>query len=110
MRQVTIELRRVLVAARFQRTPVSGPGTLPVLGEAPPSARFCSVPPYERMGSVSFGPGLFSWPINAFQMYQLVLEMYEVVFEMHIREPRRKRNLSWRGDPPTNARLQCSFV
>ena len=80
------------------------------MGEAPPSARFCSVPPYERVGSVSFGPGLFSWPINAFQMYQLVLEMYEVVFEMHIREPRRKRNLSWRGDPPTNARRQRTTV
>ena len=39
-------------------------------------------------------------PLAACQLYQVVFEMREVVFEMHLRERRRKWNLVGAGDPP----------
>ena len=69
-------------------------------GRAPPPARFCSVPPYVPL-TASACRGLLSCPLTAFQMNQVVLEIYEVAFKMHLRESRRKWNF-WRAGDPTH--------
>ena len=51
-------------------------------GDPPPPTRVCNVPPYERAGSFSAGPGLLSFP-------PIAVEMYHVVFKMRLRIPRR---------------------
>ena len=80
------------------------------MGGPPPPARFCSVPLYERVESVSFGPGVWSRPLTAFQIYQLAFGMYEVVNEMHLQEPRPKWNFWWGAIPQPTRVCNALFV
>ena len=65
-------------------------------GEPTPPTRVCDVPLCEREESVSFGPGLLSFPPIAVEVYQVAFQMYKVAFEVYLQIPRHKWNL-WCG-------------
>ena len=58
-------------------------------GDPAPPTRICSVPLYERVGSVSAAPGLFRSP-------PMAVEMRRFASEMKLQIPGRKWSL-WRG-------------